>query len=210
MLHVCTRMSCFNCEICRSLTLMQSSSSSNSPKSCSYYTDFLYTFTSTLNGLGVKSKRFIPANTCVIEYKGELISMDKAQQRESEYSNQIPDPGCYMFYCQSGSNKVWYIYTQSYNCLSDFICVISCVSFCLYVILISIDATMPLNEYGLGRYINHSKTNCNLKGQLIWDENHTLRLYFYSKHDISADTELTINYGDNRRSVVAANQWLKQ
>lgn len=58
-------------------------------------------------GHGVKTNEYIKSNTFIIEYKGKVLSMGEAEQQELKYANEIPDPGCYMFYCSSGPNKFW-------------------------------------------------------------------------------------------------------
>lgn len=75
---------------------------------------------------------------------------------------------------------------------------------------LSIDATLALHEYGLGRYINHSKKSCNMKAVLVKDNSDNFRLCFFSKWNIKAGEELSINYGDNRREIIKQFTWLAQ
>jgi hypothetical protein len=58
-------------------------------------------------GIGLKTNERIPKNAFVIEYGGEVISFDEAAKREQTYT--IINAGCYMFFCQSGRMKVWYV-----------------------------------------------------------------------------------------------------
>jgi histone-lysine N-methyltransferase SETD8 len=78
------------------------------------------------------------------------------------------------------------------------------------IVVYSIDATVADECCGSGRYINHSKNNCNLKGKLIKDFNNKYHLCFISKHNIKKGEELLIDYGDRRRDVVKHFNWLKQ
>jgi hypothetical protein len=60
------------------------------------------------HGTGLKTNEMIKRGVFVIEYGGELISWSEAEMREGirEDDESI---GCYMFYCQSGRKKIWYL-----------------------------------------------------------------------------------------------------
>lgn len=49
----------------------------------------------------------ITAGDFVCEYGGELITRREAEEREDEYAQQDPPPGCFMFYFIH-SNKHWW------------------------------------------------------------------------------------------------------
>jgi hypothetical protein len=87
-----------------------------------------------------------------------------------------------------------------YNRLPDLNC-LKCVH--------STDATIPLPAYGLGRYINHSIVNSNLKGRIEFDANGDMHLCFVALRDIQPNEELFIDYGDRRRDIVKHMTWLK-
>jgi SET domain-containing protein len=74
----------------------------------------------------------------------------------------------------------------------------------------SIDATAEVLEYGPARYMNHSRTNANLKGYLIVDRFNQLHVCFVATRDIEAHEPLLIDYGERRREVLKLNPWLKQ
>jgi hypothetical protein len=82
---------------------------------------------------------------------------------------------------------------------------------CLFV-CISIDATAASESYGLARYMNHSRENANLKGQVVVDRFQLLHACFLAKRDIEVGEPLLIDYGERRREVVNApgNAWLKR
>lgn len=139
----------------------------------------------SVKGWGVFTKAFIPKNSFVIEYKGDLIEKKEAEERERIYSNQKPDPGCYMFYFKTKTGK----------------------NMC-------IDATAPKFEFGYARYVNHSKKNKNLCGKLMYylneEQVETPKLMFYALRDININTELLIDYGDRSKKSTDSFPWLKQ
>ncbi len=81
--------------------------------------------------------------------------------------------------------------------------------FCIHLWNYSIDSTLSLASYGLGRYINHSRSCSNLKGYIVEDTNKKIHLCFLAKRDIQPGEELLIDYGEKRREVLKENQWLK-
>jgi hypothetical protein len=60
-------------------------------------------------GTGLKTNDNIPANVFVIEYKGEVISLEEAHKREHQLADTNQTSTSYMFYCQSGRTKIWYV-----------------------------------------------------------------------------------------------------
>lgn len=50
----------------------------------------------------------------VCEYSGELISFEKAQKKEADYSKDS-DVGCYMYYFEYKNTKYWYVETLIYT-----------------------------------------------------------------------------------------------
>ncbi len=153
-------------------------------------------------GVGVKADAAIPNKAFVIEYIGERISFAAAEEREEEYSRRTIDPGCYMFYCKSGRQEIWYSLSSPSLYRPNMLC-------CLCCCMCSFDATEPSDAFGLARYVNHSFKHANLKGTITTDADGDMHLCFFAKRDIAAGEELLIDYGDRRKDVVAANRWLK-
>jgi len=69
----------------------------------------------------------------------------------------------------------------------------------------SIDATEESAH--LGRLINHSKLNPNLRVQIITVEERP-RLVFVAKRDIAENEELLFDYNDRRKHIINSNPWL--
>ena len=57
-------------------------------------------------GRGIVSTHFIPTGTYVCEYAGELLTAEKAKEREVEYENNN-HIGCYMYHFQFKGEKYW-------------------------------------------------------------------------------------------------------
>ena len=70
-----------------------------------------------------------------------------------------------------------------------------------------IDATEDNGR--MGRLINHSKLQPNIKPRLIIVDN-VPRLFFTATSDITANTELQYPYGENRPDIIKENEWLKK
>lgn len=68
-----------------------------------------------------------------------------------------------------------------------------------------IDATEESAQ--LGRLINHSKLNPNLRVQIISVDERP-RLVFVAKRDIAENEELLFDYNDRRKHIINANPWL--
>lgn len=61
---------------------------------------------------------------------------------------------------------------------------------------VSIDSTVALSSYGVGRYINHSRHSNNLSTIKVLDHNCLPHLCFVALKDIPSGTELLFDYGD--------------
>ena len=70
-----------------------------------------------------------------------------------------------------------------------------------------IDATQDNGR--MGRLINHSRLDANLKPRLIVVDD-VPRLFFTATRDITANTELQYPYGENRAEILKENEWLKK
>lgn len=68
-----------------------------------------------------------------------------------------------------------------------------------------IDATEETDR--LGRLINHSKKNSLLYPKILQIQS-APRLIFFAKCDIPKGTEITYDYGDRRKSILAVYPWL--
>ena len=74
-----------------------------------------------------------------------------------------------------------------------------------YFKFLSIDATKESKE--LGRLINHSKKNSNLRVQIL-NMNGNIHLIFIASRKLQINEELFFDYNENRSRVLAANPWL--
>lgn len=68
----------------------------------------------------------------------------------------------------------------------------------------SVDATAETHR--LGRLVNHSRSNNLITKTLVIDEKP--RLVLIAKLNITAGTELTLDYGDRSRKSIKAHPWL--
>ena len=59
-------------------------------------------------GRGVFPTRPFRKGEFIVEYSGELISMDEAKKREKDYLND-EEIGSYMYYFSNKSSKLWYV-----------------------------------------------------------------------------------------------------
>ena len=57
-------------------------------------------------GVGVRATKTFHKNEFICEYRGELIPKNEAQQREELLED---DDGCYMYYFEFKSKKLWYV-----------------------------------------------------------------------------------------------------
>ena len=70
----------------------------------------------------------------------------------------------------------------------------------------SIDATV--NDGHPGRFINHSKTHDNLETKVVEIEEGEPHLCFFASKEVNVGDELLYDYGDRRKEVLEANEWL--
>lgn len=76
----------------------------------------------------------------------------------------------------------------------------------LYILSLSVDATTESGR--MGRLINHSRNgNCHTK---LHDINGIPHLILVASRDIDKGEELLYDYGDRRKTSIAAHPWLKQ
>ena len=80
----------------------------------------------------------------------------------------------------------------TYMCL----CVLCALCFVSVVVFCSIDSTTALPSYGVGRYINHSRTRNNLSTIRVVDHHGRPHLCFVASVDMEPNTELLFDYGD--------------
>lgn len=57
-------------------------------------------------GRGVVATKTFNRGDFVVEYAGDLISIDEAKERESNYAKD-PTKGCYMYYFNFHNKKYW-------------------------------------------------------------------------------------------------------
>lgn len=57
-------------------------------------------------GRGIIAARDFSRGEFVVEYAGELVTIQEARNREISYS-QDPNTGCYMYYFKYGSVHYW-------------------------------------------------------------------------------------------------------
>lgn len=75
----------------------------------------------------------------------------------------------------------------------------------MYILSLSVDATSESGR--MGRLINHSRNgNCHTK---LHDINGIPHLILVASRDIDKGEELLYDYGDRRKSSIAAHPWLK-
>jgi hypothetical protein len=65
----------------------------------------LETYATENTGMGLRTKERIPKNAFVIEYGGDSITFEEAENREKSYSES--QSGCFMYFCQQARIKVW-------------------------------------------------------------------------------------------------------
>ena len=72
--------------------------------------------------------------------------------------------------------------------------------------LYSVDATKAGR---IGRLINHSRSEANLRTRLVAAEGTEPRLAFFATRTIEKHEEIFYDYGDRSRQALAAHPWLK-
>ena len=126
-------------------------------------------------GRGVYATSDIGKGNFVVEYAGDLVTLEEAKRREQKYGMD-PKAGSYMYYFRTDKK-----------------------SYCL-------DATAETGR--LGRLVNHSKKNANLKPKvhMLANKPHIIML---ASRDIKAGEELLFDYGDTSKASLVQNPWLK-
>ena len=64
-----------------------------------------------------------------------------------------------------------------------------------------------MNDGHPGRFINHSKTRSNLQTKVVQVEGEP-HLCFFTRKEVNIGDELLYDYGDRRKEVIEANEWL--
>lgn len=168
----------------------------------------LYIVTDSLKGFCVYSSDYIPANSYICEYAGELLTEAEATLRNINYSiNSVNrTDACYLYYFACG-NKTYCIDSTVDN--SNF------------------TAENPNSldmRFGYAPYLNHSRIHCNItplkkKNNSKNSSNHTVensennnkprvKIVFYSNQAIVAHTELLFDYGDRSEESRKHFPWL--
>jgi histone-lysine N-methyltransferase SETD8 len=133
-------------------------------------------------GLGVFTEDFIPSNAFVIEYRGDVLTGANLVAREKKYDQLAAkgqDPGSYMFYFRHDGT------------------------------LLCVDGTSDRGSDGVGRLINHSRLRPVLRADKVLDANYQPHICLFALDDIPAGTELTFDYGERDKDVVANLPWLQ-
>jgi hypothetical protein len=71
-----------------------------------------------------------------------------------------------------------------------------------------IDATEPLLEYGIARYINHSRILPNLMLHKLW-VGKELHICMFALTDIQPTQELLFDYNDRRSTIAKSCPWIR-
>ena len=71
-------------------------------------------------GLGVFAKRPFRKGEFVCEYKGEILNLKKAKERENKYERD-EKVGSYMYYFKQKNETFWYV-SHLTTCLHDYRC----------------------------------------------------------------------------------------
>ncbi|KYQ89153.1 OTU domain containin protein [Tieghemostelium lacteum] len=116
----------------------------------------------------------------IVEYKGDLINKHEAERREKLYraTSTSLRPDCYLFY---------------FDHCGKVLCV---------------DPTIPSEEFGHGRYINHKVAGANLDPIKITVEG-VPRIVLISNRPISKNEELFFDYGDRSQDSLTYFPWLR-
>lgn len=129
-----------------------------------YFNFEIYTCVNSCKGMGLKTKDFIPVGSFVIEYMGEIISLDEAKS-QFEIRSSLTEPNYIMLLKEYFSDKKSMANTV-------------------------IDAR---NYSNLGRYVNHS-CEPNLFILPVRIENIIPHAAMFSLRDICAGEELCYDY----------------
>ena len=135
-------------------------------------------------GLGVFSLCSIPKHRLVLEYCGELLTPGEKQRRDEAYAQRSPFPGSYAFEFRHDGCDWARDATE-----------------------VGADDADGALRWGYGRYVNHSREQCNVYGRVI--AVHSVpRLCFFSARHIDEGEELLIDYADRSKENRQANPWL--
>lgn len=150
-----------------------------------------------VKGRGIIASKPITSGEFVCVYAGDTISSKEARKKEIDYSKEETTRGCYMYYFTHKSAKLWYVQSDTLLCIILYV-----RTFLTY----SVDATRESGR--LGRLINHSKTEANLKTRVI-ELDGTPYLCLFAARDVMVGEELLFDYGERRRDVINSLPWLK-
>ena len=134
-------------------------------------------------GLGVVALSPIPKHRLVLEYHGRLLSPSEKLRRTAHYLSLESYPGSYLYEFR-WQGQDW-----------------------------ARDATevggddAERRRWGYGRYVNHSREQCNVYGRVIAVAE-VPHLCFFSVRAIEAGEELLIDYSDRSRDSKEAHPWL--
>eukprot|EP01066_Platyproteum_vivax_P012156 Platyproteum_vivax@DN5521_c0_g1_i3.p1 len=114
----------------------------------------------------------------ILEYKGELMKHQAAKEQEQKYE-ESEEKGCFMYYFTVDGQRL------------------------------CIDSTDEKNlAWGLGRLVNHSRLQPNMKPKPMRDSVGAIRLFFYACRDIKEGEELLFDYGERDPDTVEQFPWL--
>ena len=140
----------------------------------------LVIFSDATKGFCVKTRVSIPAETFILEYRGDILRGPQIRDREKSYQDATNDVGCFMFHFK---------YRESNWC---------------------VDGTKETKSTGFGRYLNHSCKHANLKPKIISDVSGFPHIVFYSTRNIKPEEELLFDYGEKDNEALCNFPWLKE
>lgn len=130
-------------------------------------------------GWGVVTTRDIPEGTSLFEYEGDLITWEEGSQREKVYMEEAREKN---------------------------LAHVDCYMFFIEKGRMCIDAT---HSKTIGRLLNHSRKNPNLKPKIDPDsDTHCVR--FHSTRNIKAGEELLWDYREEDEETLNALPWLRE
>ena len=131
-------------------------------------------------GRGVKARvRFVKGEP-VVEYKGQVVSVEEGRKREAKISPNFAN--------------IFYSHTFSKSKCAQ--------SFC-------VDASKEVPGR-FGRLVNHSHKSPNCQIEVVDSFKGSPHLVLVAARDIGIGEELLIDYGVTDREVLEANPWLRQ
>ena len=131
-------------------------------------------------GRGVRALIRFAKGDPVVEYKGQIMSVQEGRKREAKISPDFAN----IFYSQTFSKS---------KCAQ---------SFC-------VDASKEVPGR-FGRLVNHSHKNPNCHIEVVDSFKGSPHLVLVAARDIETGEEITIDYGVTDREVLEANPWLRQ